>query len=440
MSDITNTFISEQGPRGVQGIQGPQGGQGPQGIQGTAGIPGLGIPTGGSPGQVVVKKGPTDYDTEWGPKIYDFNGADWGAGHAFFSVNQEGKLTAGGTGQYAGSQERNLAVCPESAGTNKIMNFRIKDTSSYPAIMVHATGTSIAMGNDFKCFKIAFNPDHTGYIEKWTGTGSGTMVKAFSPGNNGVYTEIDVTIKINGKRMHVTVWDSMRGIPVWNDFVDDVDLTTMGTLNGVGNGAANELTEYSNFYFADNVDTGKLIILGGDSQTDAGGVPFSMDTGAWLVRALRFKNVDVINTGVSGRTTQNVLDGLATEVIAKKASNKENIYYINIGTNDMGFADSAAVIKGRLDSIVSQVKAAGFKVMVTTIAYGDEVNPESGKSKEYNDLIRASNAAGAYDYFLDFYAVWGDPVPKSKIIWDNLHFTVQARKEIADLIIAEVGL
>lgn len=373
-------------------------------------------------------------------QIYQFKEADWGAGHAFFSTSQEGHFTGGGIGEYTGSQERNLAVCPESNGLNKIINFRMKDTEAYPAIMVHATGTSIAMGAAFKCFKIAFNPDHTGIIEKWNGTGSGTQVKAFSPGNYGAYTTMDVTIKINGPRMHIVAWDSVRGIPVLNDFITDPDLETMGLFNGVGNGVAGALTEYSNFYFADNADTGKLIILGGDSQTDAGGVPFSMDTGAWLVRAMRFKNVDVLNTGVSGRTTQNVIDGLATEVIAKKASNKENIYYINIGTNDVGGADSAATIKGRLDTIVSTVKSAGFKVFVTTIAYGDEVNPESGKSKEYNDLIRASALAGAYDYFLDFYAEWGDPILHDKFIWDALHFTAGTRKEIADLIIAKIGL
>lgn len=39
--------------------------EGPQGIQGEQGPPGIGIPTGGTTGQMLVKKSATDYDTEW---------------------------------------------------------------------------------------------------------------------------------------------------------------------------------------------------------------------------------------------------------------------------------------------------------------------------------------------------------------------------------------
>lgn len=72
-----------QGIQGVQGIQGETGPQGPQGIQGEQGIqgiqgergetgatgaqgaPGVGVPTGGTTGQVLKKVSNTDYDTEW---------------------------------------------------------------------------------------------------------------------------------------------------------------------------------------------------------------------------------------------------------------------------------------------------------------------------------------------------------------------------------------
>ena len=51
-----------KGEQGPQGIQGPQGEQGPQGPQG---LTGQGVSTGGTTGQVLVKKSNTDYDTEW---------------------------------------------------------------------------------------------------------------------------------------------------------------------------------------------------------------------------------------------------------------------------------------------------------------------------------------------------------------------------------------
>lgn len=71
------------GPQGPQGIQGVQGETGPQGIQGIQGVQGekgdtgatgatgpqgpagVGVPAGGTTGQVLKKKSGTDYDTEW---------------------------------------------------------------------------------------------------------------------------------------------------------------------------------------------------------------------------------------------------------------------------------------------------------------------------------------------------------------------------------------
>lgn len=52
----------ETGPQGPQGIQGETGAQGPQGVQGPAGE---GVPTGGTPGQVLTKYGNNDYQTYW---------------------------------------------------------------------------------------------------------------------------------------------------------------------------------------------------------------------------------------------------------------------------------------------------------------------------------------------------------------------------------------
>lgn len=54
-----------QGPQGEQGIQGEQGPQGEQGIQGPQGEQGVGVPSGGTTGQVLTKKSNTDYDYEW---------------------------------------------------------------------------------------------------------------------------------------------------------------------------------------------------------------------------------------------------------------------------------------------------------------------------------------------------------------------------------------
>lgn len=76
------------GATGPQGETGPAGPTGPQGPQGEKGDDGVGIPTGGTTGQVLKKKSGTNYDTEWG---------DDSAGHTILNssgtaMTQRGKL------------------------------------------------------------------------------------------------------------------------------------------------------------------------------------------------------------------------------------------------------------------------------------------------------------------------------------------------------------
>jgi len=57
--------VGPQGPQGPQGIQGAQGPAGVDGQDGQDGSPGVGVPTGGETGYVLVKSSSTDYDCEW---------------------------------------------------------------------------------------------------------------------------------------------------------------------------------------------------------------------------------------------------------------------------------------------------------------------------------------------------------------------------------------
>lgn len=61
------------------------GAQGEQGPAGADGAPGVGVPTGGSQGQVLKKKSGTDYDTEWADE-------EGGTGHGIPSGGSEGQL------------------------------------------------------------------------------------------------------------------------------------------------------------------------------------------------------------------------------------------------------------------------------------------------------------------------------------------------------------
>ena len=62
----SNNFVTTIIDRGIlYGVTGAQGPTGPQGSQGIQGIPGIGIASGGSIGQVLVKTSTTDYITGW---------------------------------------------------------------------------------------------------------------------------------------------------------------------------------------------------------------------------------------------------------------------------------------------------------------------------------------------------------------------------------------
>ncbi len=99
------------GPPGMQGIQGPPGIQGIQGIQGNQGPAGVGVPAGGSAGQVLSKINATDYNTQW-------TTPSGGGGSAAL------QLAVGQTaGQSMPTAEESYTVQWETPGTNVSSQF-----------------------------------------------------------------------------------------------------------------------------------------------------------------------------------------------------------------------------------------------------------------------------------------------------------------------------
>ena len=60
------SLVGPEGPEGPEGPQGATGATGAAGTNGTNGTNGVGVPTGGTTGQVLQKSSATDYATEWG--------------------------------------------------------------------------------------------------------------------------------------------------------------------------------------------------------------------------------------------------------------------------------------------------------------------------------------------------------------------------------------
>lgn len=67
-----STVPGPPGATGATGPQGPQGIQGPTGATGSTGAAGVGVPVGGTTGQVLAKTSGTDYATSWitSPVVY----------------------------------------------------------------------------------------------------------------------------------------------------------------------------------------------------------------------------------------------------------------------------------------------------------------------------------------------------------------------------------
>ncbi|ROH93829.1 collagen-like protein [Stagnimonas aquatica] len=80
-----------QGLQGLQGLQGPAGATGATGSAGAAGAAGIGVPAGGTAGQVLSKVNGTDYNTQWTTPA---SGGGGGAAKVQLRANK-----TGGTGE-----------------------------------------------------------------------------------------------------------------------------------------------------------------------------------------------------------------------------------------------------------------------------------------------------------------------------------------------------
>lgn len=95
----------QQGIQGVPGPQGPAGADGQDGQKGDKGDPGVGVPAGGTIGQVLTKKSNTDYDTEWTDQTGGGSGTPGEDGGYYTpAVDSDGNLT------WTGSKEDMPAV------------------------------------------------------------------------------------------------------------------------------------------------------------------------------------------------------------------------------------------------------------------------------------------------------------------------------------------
>ena len=99
----TQEFFVEKGEKGDTGEQGPQGVQGPAGV---------GVPTGGTAGQVLAKVDGTDYNTEWITPSGGGGSSETLHQFAAFDSSQDANVTATGTVYLPDSTSVSISIPP----------------------------------------------------------------------------------------------------------------------------------------------------------------------------------------------------------------------------------------------------------------------------------------------------------------------------------------
>lgn len=187
MATITGTFNSliSGTLSGTIGTPGPQGNPGPAGPIGPQGLPGVGFPTGGLEGQIIVKASATDYDTVW---------ADNAAETLTATVrNETGVTLTKGTVVYINGSSGNKATVTKASASSEAASSKTFAILSGD-ILNNQNGQAVTVGLLKNLNTLAFSPG----ANLWLSTTAGeiTQTVPVSP-NHAVFLG-------NATRIHAT--------------------------------------------------------------------------------------------------------------------------------------------------------------------------------------------------------------------------------------------
>jgi hypothetical protein len=189
-SGETSTLIldgglrGETGATGAQGPTGATGASGPTGATGAAGAAGVGVPTGGTTGQVLAKASNTNYDTSWvaqsgggavssvnsltGAVVLTQDTVTDGTTYKQYSATEKTKLSGIASGATANDTDANLKARANHTGTQLASTISDFSTAT-DARITAATGVSVQ----------GYSANTT--VQGNTTTGTGALVLASSP-------------------------------------------------------------------------------------------------------------------------------------------------------------------------------------------------------------------------------------------------------------------
>jgi hypothetical protein len=212
----------ERGPKGERGLQGERGPQGstgfsgPAGAQGPAGSNGVGVPAGGTAGQVLAKIDGSDYNTEWvtggsgADELVKISSNDTTAGYL------NGKLVAGLGVSFVENNDGANETLTVSASVVFEYSAENKDSVQIKqgmAVTTHSSGTGIiralADSTATRCVGFAVTQSNVGFnsvvrtsgiltLSDWTDiigsvNLSAAAVYFLDPVNNGMITDTATT-------------------------------------------------------------------------------------------------------------------------------------------------------------------------------------------------------------------------------------------------------
>ncbi len=153
----------------------------------------------------------------------------------------------------------------------------------------------------------------------------------------------------------------------------------------------------------------------------------------------------VINTGISGNTSQDILDGFDTRV----ARFTPDVVFLMIGTNDAatGKNISPGQYGNNLTILVERIRATGsIPVLISPNRIITEQAPQRSRLEEYVNLMREVVSAQNV-VFIDVWEIWGDELQdkyngeaNDRLLNDALHPNGYGHQEIAIAIFRELSI
>lgn len=184
-----------QGATGPAGAQGPEGPQGPTGATGPQGPAGVGVPVGGTTGQVLKKKSNTNHDTEWG------DGGSGGGGLLLQDIIQMGSsgattstVTDSAPTVTEGMEVASVTITPSAVGRRIVVRGHVRSSlnanwnGSHAALFKDGGTSAITFSKKAEYYADWSTEHNLLYVMTTTSTSNITFSLRAGCSNAGTYT------------------------------------------------------------------------------------------------------------------------------------------------------------------------------------------------------------------------------------------------------------